>query len=96
MSLEVNCTIDIDCCVFQEKLLLLLLRFTIMFFVFINNVRVIAVYFTCRGKSMLAQAERLVVFVPGEVISQGSWKRLTAGKIPKSFGYGMNTFKVPQ
>jgi len=35
---------------------------------------------------MLAQAEMLVVFVPGQFISQGSWAhaRLTAGKMPKS------------
>jgi hypothetical protein len=37
---------------------------------------------------MLARTEMSVVFVPGEVISQGSRAiaRLTAGKMPKSFG----------
>ncbi|BCA85772.1 hypothetical protein EsVE80_12950 [Enterococcus saigonensis] len=32
---------------------------------------------------MLAQAEMLVVFVPGEIISQGTIL-VTAGKIPKA------------
>lgn len=43
---------------------------------------------------MLARAEMPVVFVPGEKISLGnSLGLLTAGKMPKSFGYGMNTYK---
>ncbi len=33
---------------------------------------VIAVCISCRGKSMLAQAAMPVVFVPDEIISQGS------------------------
>ena len=49
-----------------------------------------------RGKSMLAQTEMFVVFVPDEIISQGS-RLLTAGKVPTSFrGYGITTLKVPQ
>jgi hypothetical protein len=42
-------------------------------------------FLSCRGKSMLAQSVMTVVFVPGEVISQGSLVHtgLTAGKTPK-------------
>ncbi len=38
----------------------------------------------CRGKSMLTQTEMFVVFVLDEIISQGSFHKLTAVDPPKS------------